>query len=90
MGFNGYNNNRRGGYNNNRGGYNRGYDRGYDNGRRFMFDIGQKVVHRGSGTELIIINYGREQYECRKPDLTSAWFYEHELEAVEGEDDRRS
>lgn len=83
-GYGGYN--RRGGYNNR--GYN--YNRGYNNNRNYnrqpqyqtgMFDIGDKVIHRATGTELTVISIGREQYECRKPDLSNGWFYEHELEA---------
>ena len=66
---------RRGGYDDRRGG---GY--GYDRGpRNFRFDIGQKVIHIATGIELSIIGYGREQLECRKPDLTTVWMYEDEL-----------
>lgn len=92
----GYNNR---GYNNrgydNRGYNDRGYDRrdyndrGYDNRRDyndrpdFPFAIGEKVIHKATGTELYVINYGREQLECRKPDLGTAWFYVHELTPCE-------
>lgn len=71
-----------------RGGYDRGYDRGYGRGngydRQFQFDIGQKVIHVATGTELTVINYGREQLECRKPDLSTVWMYEHEIVAADG------
>ena len=73
----------RGGWGDNydRGGYDRGgYDR--NNDRRFRFEIGEKVLHVASGLELSVINYGREQLECRKPDLSTGWFYEHELESI--------
>lgn len=90
---NGYDNYGRGGYGrrDNYGGRDGGYGRGgYDrqpfdrmDGHRFRFDIGQKVIHTATGTELSVISFGREQIECRKPDLSTAWFYEHELEAAE-------
>ena len=51
--------------------------------RQFSFSIGEKVLHVASGIELNVIGYGREQLECRKPDLTSEWFYEHELAPLE-------
>lgn len=73
----------RGGWGDNydRGDYGRGgYDR--NNDRRFRFEIGEKVIHVASGLELSVINYGREQLECRKPDLSTGWFYEHELESI--------
>lgn len=85
----GYNNYRRGGgYN--RSGYGGGYNRGgYDRNqyqqqpRHMRYDVGQKVIHRASGIELTIIRLGREQYECRKPDLTTGWFYENELDSLD-------
>ena len=88
-----YNNNRGyggprfgGGYNNNGyggGGYNNGgYDR-YEPMPNIPFELGQMVRHRATGTELSVIRIGREQVECRMPDLTSAWFYVHELEPME-------
>ena len=81
-------------YNTGRGsdrGYNgRGYDnRGgsYDNYGRdnyqqnnTPFQLGDIVRHVGTGTKLIVINFGREQIECRTPDLRSEYFYIHELE----------
>lgn len=83
-------------------GYDRGYDRGYDhpryddrrgnydNGpqqeRQFRFDIGQKVIHTATGMELSVVRFGREQLECRKPDLSTVWLYEYELEPVTGND----
>lgn len=95
----GYGGDRRGydrGYNR---GYDRGYDRrggyddrrgGYDNGpqqeRQFRFDIGQKVIHTATGMELSVVRFGREQLECRKPDLSTVWLYEYELEPVTGND----
>lgn len=70
----------RGGYD--RGGYDRpSFDRMNSNGR-FHFEIGQKVIHVATGLELSVISFGREQIECRKPDLSTGWFYEHELEAA--------
>ena len=81
---------RRGGYNDRRGGYDRGYDRGYDNGYdarpNFPYEIGQKVVHKATGMELSVINYGREQLECRKPDLGTVWCYVHELAPLPGDE----
>lgn len=88
----------RGGYG--RGGYGRrddyrgGYDRGgYDGRRDFnrfdnrgsQYDIGQKVVHLATGTELSIISFGREQIECRKPDLDTVWVYEHEIAPIKAQ-----
>lgn len=66
------------------GGWDNGYGGGYDRNsdRRFRFEIGEKVIHAASGLELSVISYGREQLECRKPDLTTGWFYEHELEPI--------
>lgn len=52
--------------------------------RQFQFSIGEKVLHVASGVELSVIGYGREQLECRKPDLSSEWFYEHELAPLDG------
>lgn len=45
------------------------------------FKINQAVRHIGTGAKLIVIRYGREQVECRKPDLSSDYFYIYELEA---------
>ena len=89
----GYNNNR--GYNNrnndrgynNRGNNNWGND--YDDRDRFQqdqrprpFDINQPVRHIATGVRLIVISYGREQIECRKPDLSADYFYDYELEPM--------
>lgn len=94
MGYNGYDN-RRGGYNgyNNRSYRNNGYNgyRGYNNpgyqpqqdpfqNPGFPFDIGQVVIHKATKEELTVIRFGREQIECRLPNLSSEWFYVHELE----------
>ena len=79
---------RRGGYDDRRrGDYD---DRGYGGRRDFdrfsnpssQYDIGQKVVHIATGTELSIISFGREQIECRKPDLDTVWVYEHEIAPI--------
>lgn len=86
----GYND--RGGYGrgyNDRGGYSRGYDDrgGYEPAPvlpPIPFEIGQIVRHRATNQELSVIRIGREQVECRLPDLSSQWFYVHELDAVEG------
>ena len=82
-------------------GYDRGYERGYDRDRgydrrggyndqdqprQFQFDIGQKVIHTATGMELSVVRFGREQLECRKPDLSTVWLYEYELEPVTGND----
>ena len=74
----GYND--RGGYN--RGGYNDrgGYDRQMDQQQDQPFEINQPVRHVGTGAKLIVIKYGREQVECRTPDLRSEYFYLYELE----------
>lgn len=96
MGYQNYNNrggynNRgyRGGYDrpyDNRGGYdrpyeNRPYDGGYQPQPNCPYEVGQIVWHRASGTELSVIRIGREQVECRTPNLDSQWFYLHELMA---------
>ena len=98
---NGYNNrgyDRRGGYDRrdnydrgyDRGGYDRrgNYDRGYDR-PDFPYEIGQKVIHKATGLELSVINYGREQLECRKPDLGTVWCYVHELAPLPGEENNQ-
>ena len=59
-----------------RGGFN-------DRGREPMdcpYEINQPVRHVATGIKLTVIRYGREQVECRKPDLSSEWFYLYELE----------
>ena len=93
MSYNNYNNRNgyRGGYDNRGygrnpgyGGYNNGgYDGRYEAAPPIPFELGQMVRHRATGTELSIIRIGREQVECRMPDLTSAWFYVHELEPMD-------
>ena len=60
---------------------------GFDNrGREPMmerpYEINQPVKHVATGTRLTVIRYGREQVECRKPDLSSEWFYLYELEPI--------
>lgn len=81
------NNNYGGGYrNNNYGGNYQGYQPQQDRFQNpgFPFDIGQVVRHKTTGQELTVISYGREQIECRLPDLTSQYFYVHELESIDG------
>lgn len=72
------------------GGYDRrGYRGDYyddyrgDNGggsHNCPYQINQAVRHIATGTKLIVIKIGREQVECRKPDLCADWFYLYELE----------
>ena len=90
MYYNDDRNRRNGGYNESRRndcGYN-GYGPrgGYDNrGREQMdcpYEINQPVRHVATGIKLTVIRYGREQVECRKPDLSSKWFYLYELEPI--------
>ena len=76
---------RRGGYDrppyDDRRGRNYGYDEPVNN---FKFSVGQKCFLKDfPDTVVSVIRTGREQYECRLPDLNTQWFYEHELEAVE-------
>ena len=54
---------------------------GCDRNSSRPFKINQAVRHIGTGAKLIVIRYGREQVECRKPDLSSDYFYIYELEA---------
>lgn len=92
MGYNNYNNR---GYNSRRGDYdNRGRDpyyggNGYDSRDRDPmprpFEINQPVRHIATGIRLVVIKYGREQVECRKPDLSSDYFYLYELEPITDE-----
>ena len=72
-GYNGNRNNNRnnGGYNNNRGGY---------SNNDYPYEINEPVRHIATGVKLIVISYGREQIECRKPDLSAEYFYPYELE----------
>lgn len=46
----------------------------------FEFELGQPVRHIATGLKLSVISFGREQIECRTPDLRSEYFYPHELE----------
>lgn len=76
-----------------RGSYNRGYGDnrggGYDDrdrGPACPFSINQPVRHIATGVKLSVIRIGREQIECRKPDLSSEWFYEYELEPIATEE----
>lgn len=88
MGYrNNYNNNwgnpnSRGGYPQQGGYYNPNQDFNKFNNPNMPFEIGQRVMHRATKTELTVISYGREQIECRLPDLRSDWFYLHELEPI--------
>lgn len=70
-----------------RGGYNSPRDRFQNNG--FRYEIGQKVRHIATGLELSVISFGREQIECRLPDLSASYFYESELEPIEGPEDKK-
>jgi hypothetical protein len=88
----GYNNYNRGGYGSRDYGYNnRGYGRdnysrgGYEPTTNIPFEVGQIVRHIATGTELSVVRIGREQVECRLPDLSSNWFYVHELAPVDSE-----
>lgn len=62
---------------------------GYDDRDREMmerpYEINQPVKHAATGIRLTVIRYGREQVECRKPDLSSEWFYLYELEPITDE-----
>ena len=79
-----------GGYNSRPNGHgydDRNYGRGgYDNrGREMMdhpFEINEVVRHKATGARLVVIRYGREQVECRKPDLSADYFYLYELEPM--------
>lgn len=89
MGYrNNYNNNNwgnpnpRGGYPQQSGYYPPHQDFNRFNNPNMPFEIGQRVMHRATQTELTVISYGREQIECRLPDLRSDWFYLHELEPI--------
>lgn len=85
-GYNGNRNNNRnnGGYNNNRGGNgswgNNNYNNDGYNNNYYPYEINEPVRHIATGTKLIVISYGREQIECRKPDLSAEYFYPYELE----------
>ena len=88
-GYNRNNNNRNNGsWNNNQNynsnpNFNQGFNgqQGYDR----PYEINQPVRHIATGVKLIVINYGREQVECRKPDLSADYFYLHELEPYDDE-----
>lgn len=60
-----------------RGGYD---DRPQNNGK---YNIGDVLNVIGHGITVHVVRIGREQYECRLPDLRTEWFYEHELEPVQ-------
>lgn len=79
-------NNRRGdrGMNNRNRSWGNDYD---DRGRDIPrpFEINQPVRHIATGVRLVVIRYGREQVECRKPDLSSDYFYLYELEPISDE-----
>ena len=91
---NGYRNNNYG-YNNNS--YNNNYGnpgpQGYNyqpqpdpmENPGFPYEIGQVVRHKTTNEELTVIRYGREQLECRLPNLTSQWFYVYELEPIDAQ-----
>lgn len=86
-----YNNNygrRNDNYSRNNGGWNN--NQGYNNNGNYSdkpYELNQPVRHIATGIKLIVINYGREQVECRKPDLTSDYFYLHELEPFDSKDE---
>ena len=73
-------------YNNGRydGGYNhRPRDR-YNDRKESTMEFKYKVgdvcrLNANPDIQATIIRIGREQYECRMPDLRTIWFYEHEL-----------
>lgn len=52
----------------------------YDNSAPRQFNAGDDVIHKQTGIKMRVVKLGREQYECRKPDLSSEYFYEDELE----------
>lgn len=90
MGWNNYGNHRDTGYGgnyNSRGSYhNDHYSRNnrdyYEEQpkRQFLYKRGQKCVLKANPKIVVhIIRIGREQYECRLPDLRTEWFYEDEL-----------
>lgn len=55
----------------------------YQPADNFPFGIGQVVIHKSTGEELTVIRFGREQVQCRLPNLSSEWFYIHELDVKE-------
>ena len=58
----------------------------HDRSDKRPFALNQVVRHIGTGILLTVIGYGREQVQCRKPDLSSDYFYIHELEAINEND----
>lgn len=58
------------------------YDNRNSNNVVRPFEINQVVRHKVTGVNLIVIKYGREQIECRKPDLSAEYFYPYELEII--------
>ena len=83
-GYGGRDNYRGGGYDRRGGGYDRRDRAPFDrfSNPNSRFDIGQKVIHKATGMELSVISFGREQIECRKPDLDTVWVYEYEIEPM--------
>lgn len=43
------------------------------------YAIGEMVLHRATNTEMSVIRIGREQVQCRLPDMRAEWFYVEEL-----------
>lgn len=76
----GYNNGPRYNNNNGWGGRNDNYRDNAPQQGDFEFELGQPVRHIATGLKLSVIKFGREQIECRTPDLRSEYFYPHELE----------
>lgn len=52
--------------------------------QNFLYSRGQKCALRANPSIVVnIVRIGREQYECRLPDLRCEWFYEDELMPVD-------
>lgn len=50
----------------------------------FKYSIGQRCALKyNPEQQVVIIRLGREQYECRLPNLSTDWFYEHELVPID-------
>lgn len=49
------------------------------------YQIGDQVIHTQTQTPMTVIRLGNEQVECRLPNLTSGWFFEHELHLPDGQ-----
>lgn len=66
------------------------YNRRYNNNNMYndyghrphKFNIGDQLVVLSTPTHdpVTVINYGKEQYECRLPDNRAVYFYEWELD----------